>query len=185
MKKTNYLISGLIFVGLLSLPVAVKASVMNMQTKTVQNNQRTDENKEVVKFLMVWDNEGSFVSFPLQERPRIVTDVRNNEIVCITSKQEVSFSLDEVHKYTLETDSESASVENITSDNSSFSKEANSLGFENFKPGSHVYVYTLDGMVVGSYNINEEGSLTISMEGWNTGVYIIKTDSVTYKVVKK
>ena len=180
MKKTIYLISGLVFAGLLSIPTSATTYEQGMQSE-----QRSDDNKEMVKYLMVWNNEGSFVSFPLQERPRIVTDVKNNEVRCTTSKQDVSFSLQEVHKYTLEVDSESAGVDNVTADNSSFSRDANSLGFDNFKPGSSVYIYTIDGMVIGSYNINAEGSLTISMNGWGAGVYIIKTSCASYKVVKK
>lgn len=192
MKKTNFcLIRNAIFSGLLFLSGTIQASISDNVTPAVCPNSSevyasADDKSEVVKYFIVWDNEGGFVSFPLEERPRIISDYQKQEIKCITSKQEVIFEMNEVHKYTLHADpDELMSIENVTEPEGSFHRDLNSFGFENFKPGSRVSVYTVNGMLMHSYNIDNDGKLTISTAGWGAGVYLIKTESVTYKVVRK
>lgn len=140
---------------------------------------------EVVKYLLVWDKEGGFVSFPLEERPRIIADVANSKIRCITSKQEVEFPMADVHKYTLDADPEHADVEEITPEEGTFRKDEYSLLFENYKPGTPVSVYLINGMAVTSDEIDADGRLSVSMLNWETGVYLVKVGSITYKIIRK
>ena len=194
MKKTKIcLIRNCILSGVLCLTGTINAadnimSANDMCYTTFSDLTDTsaDDKTEAVKFLLVWDNNGGFVTFPLEERPRIVSDYEMQTVKCITSKQEVSFSMGEVHKYTLHANPDDLlSVEKVTDPEGSFHRDVNSFGFENFEPGSRVSVYTINGMMLDSYEIDNDGRLTISTTGWGAGVYLIKTESVTYKVIKK
>ena len=190
MKKTKFcLIRNCIISGMMFLPGAMHAEsnacVENPSICTASYT-RADDKAEVVKYLIVWNNDGSFVSFPLEERPRVVCDYEMQTVKCTTSKKEVSFPMDEVHKYTLHANlDELMSVEDAVAEEGSFYGDANSFIFDHFKPGSNVSVYTIDGMMMHSYEIDNDGRLTISTAGWAAGVYLIKTESVTYKVIKK
>lgn len=190
MKKTNYrLIRNSMLAGILFLPAmtnaAATAGVMPASAD-VPCYVAADNDTEVVKYLSVWDNNGGSVSFPLSERPRIVTDVENAVIRCITGKEEVTFAMADVHKYTLEVNEGAPSgIEDIENGDGSFSRNPGSLEFENYEPGMKVSVYLVNGVMTGSYTTDNDGRLSIPTESWGTGIYLIKTDSVTYKIIKK
>lgn len=164
------------------LPYTLNASV----STNISSVYFADENKEMAKFLLVWDKQGGTVAFPLKERPRIVTDVELGVIRCITTKEEVSFSISDVHKYTLDANSVDSSIDELLSDEEGgFHRTNNTLEFENFPSDMNVSVYNIEGLLIKSYTTDNTGSLSISMEGWTTGVYLIKAGSVTYKIAKR
>lgn len=190
MKKTNTsLIRHCILAGIMLLPGMAMAETMSyeaLQTNTVSSYYSEDDKAEVAKYLLVWDNQGGTIAFPLEERPRIVTDVKNQMIKFVTTKQVLALLMNEVHKYTLSaTSGEDTAIDDAVSDEGSFGRNNNELIFQNFKTGSVVSVYTVNGMMIQSERVDADGRLTISMEGWNAGIYIIKTESATYKIIKK
>ncbi len=188
MKKTNpFLVRNIVFAAMTLLSGAACAETKAACTGVVSMSETTygdDDRAEAARYLMVWDNGGGLVSFPLEERPCIVTDVKKQQITFTTSSDVIHVPLNEVHKYTLEAE-DLAAIEETVTDEGSFGRNSNDLTFDNFAPGSVISVYTIDGMKVTSDNIDADGHLSISMEGWNTGVYIIKTESASYKIIKK
>ena len=164
-----------------SASVGAAAELGNAPYACAQN-----DDDEVAKYFLVWDNEGGYVSFPLEERPRIVVDYEKSLVRCITRAQEVEFSLNEVHKYTLSYTSENAAVEEVAAEEEgTFSRNSGSLEFENYKPGTIISVYLINGMMVTSQKVDNDGRLSISMLDWEKGIYLIKAGSVTYKIIKK
>ncbi|MBR4815409.1 MAG: T9SS type A sorting domain-containing protein, partial [Paludibacteraceae bacterium] len=55
-------------------------------------------------------------------------------------------------------------------------------GFEPFLP---VSLYTVNGQLIQEYKTTEEGSLEISLNGQPQGIYLIKLNTTTIKVIKK
>jgi phosphosulfolactate synthase (CoM biosynthesis protein A) len=63
--------------------------------------------------------------------------------------------------------------------------DGNAIRLSGFTPGSIVQLFTVDGQYVDSYRIGQDGSLIISLDGLKRGVHIVKTESITYKIIKK
>ena len=55
---------------------------------------------------------------------------------------------------------------------------------KNGKAGSVVEVYSADGLSVGRYAVSADGSLKISLTNLPKGVYLIKTNLATIKVIR-
>ena len=143
----------------------------------------------VVKCLYVWDKSGGRVSFPLGERPKIIYDLDHSLIHCETTKQKVDFSLKEVHKYTIETVNDSQTgIDEVTEEikeNGKISRKANNILFEKFTSGTQIRVFSINGRLLQSYQVDGEGRLSISTQNWESGVYLIYTGSATYKIIIK
>ena len=64
-------------------------------------------------------------------------------------------------------------------------KDGNVLVFSSFKSGSSVMVVSLDGKVMTSETIDSEGNLVLPISHYPSGVYVVKTESITCKIIKK
>lgn len=53
------------------------------------------------------------------------------------------------------------------------------------QPGDYLYVYTLDGKIVGNAVVDPEGSAEVSLSRYGAGTYIIKSGNTTFKMIKK
>lgn len=156
----------------------------------VRSAAMNDENSKPdvmdIKYFMVWDNAGGCVSFPISEHPRVIPDVVEATVKCVTDKEVISFSIYDVHKYTLEADESGKTfIEKVSDDKGKFNRNANTLYFNNFKPGTKVAVYTIDGTLISSYKIDDNGCLSFSVDNLGKGIYLINTSNVTYKIIKK
>lgn len=141
---------------------------------------------EVPKYFIVWDNNGGTVSFALQERPCVTVDIENATVRCTTTKEEVNFLMDDVHKYTLDANpGEDTAVDEISSDEGEFGSSDHSFYFRNYTPGTRVNIYTMNGMLFKSYEIAGDGTLAVNAAYWGEGVYLINVGKVTYKIIKK
>ena len=137
-------------------------------------------------YLLVWDRNGGSISFPLSERPNITFDAEQSKVNCVTHKQEISFSLQEVYKYTLEVHEDNATgVEELPIEKGQLFREKNSILFMDFAPGSLVKVFAVNGILVHSGQIDGRGELSIPTTGWSNGVYVINAGNSTFKIIKK
>ena len=55
----------------------------------------------------------------------------------------------------------------------------------NFAAETQVNVYSAAGMLKESHTTDKEGNLTIHTNSWEKGLYIIKTEKTTYKILVK
>ena len=51
--------------------------------------------------------------------------------------------------------------------------------------GSQVMVYSLNGVLLQLHYADVEGNVEISMADYAQGIYIIKTETITYKIIKR
>lgn len=54
-----------------------------------------------------------------------------------------------------------------------------------FGKGMKVYLYQVNGVLISQYTIPESGSLDISLNGMERGIYIIKAGRSTIKTARK
>ena len=137
-------------------------------------------------YLLVWDRNGGSISFPLSERPNITFDVQQSKVNCVTKKQEISFSLQKVCKYTLEVHEDNVTgVEEKPIEKGQLSRGKDTILFTDFAPGTQVKIFAVNGTLVHSGQIDERGELSIQTSGWSNGIYVINAGISTFKIIKK
>lgn len=149
------------------------------------NNGEPEKTKEL-KYIIVWDNDGGCISFPLEEMPRFEYNFEDSLVRCVTTSQMVDIPLKDVHKYTLDTGSGlPTSIDDVTPSEGRLVYDDSNIRLVNFKPGSQAVVYTADGALLSSFKINKEGCLSIMTNAWKAGVYVLNVNNVSYKIYKK
>ncbi len=135
-------------------------------------------------YLVLWMNDGSKVSFSFDEYPKVTH--ANGEVVMTTESGTFSYSDSAVWKFTVSQQaSEDTSVENISSSQPSWHKAGDVISFASAAPGSHVRLYSLSGMLLESNTIGTDGMLSVSLSAYEQGIYVIKTEKTTFKIVKR
>ena len=171
----------------LNIKDVLAASVVMLATLffSLPLHSQEPDNAEM-KYVVVWDNEGGCISFPLEEKPRFDYDLPSSLVNCITTKQKISIPFREIHKYTLDVNPGiPSSVDNAFNEQGEIKRIAGLINLRNFKPGTEVFVCTVDGVVTARYNTDAAGSLDIDTGKWQQGLYIINVNKVLYKVYKK
>lgn len=141
---------------------------------------------EEIRYLVIWNQDNSHTAFALEEHPTITYDTAGGTMKCVTSGQEVSFSLADVHKYTLEMTADPLnSIGQTAAETGSFAYTPRGISFSGFAPGGTVAVYSADGGLTASYRIGADGSLFVPTGDWSAGIYLIKTTTATYKIIKR
>ncbi len=147
----------------------------------------TDVNPQDVTHLIIWNKDESYTAVALEERPVLLFDEDEMLVKVTTSKQELSFSLETVRKYTLDASDDQTMTEIAKPfmTGSQFSYKSNMLYFNGFKRNSVISIYSINGILVCQYKMGNDGMASISTADWKKGLYWIKTDSITYKILKK
>lgn len=141
---------------------------------------------EEIRYLVIWNQDNSYTAFALEEHPTITYDTANGTMKCVTSGQEISFSLADVHKYTLEVTADPInSIGQTAAEAGSFVYTPRGISFCGFAPSGAVAVYSTDGCLIANYRIRADGTLSVSTGDWSAGIYLIKTTTATYKIIKK
>ena len=141
---------------------------------------------EEMKYIIVWDKDGGCISFPLEENPCFKYNFTDSLVSCITTSNTIDLPLKDVCKYTLDTQPVTpTSIEEAADNDGKMSYKADRIYLSNFKAYTVAGVYTADGAVVANYKADAEGNLTIPMDNWISGVYIVKVNNVSYKILKK
>ena len=138
-----------------------------------------------IKYFVLWHFDGSITALALEEHPRIRVDAANKQLVCATSTREISLNMAAVRRYSFEETADITSVVATPAPCGTLDKQGESLILSNFPGGEKVSVYTSGGILKSSHTINGDGSLTLHTQGWEQGLYIIKTEKTTYKILIK
>ena len=132
--------------------------------------------------LVVWAKDGTRVAYALGEKPKVT--FTETDLVITANGIEVNYTLENMARFTYESNSESA-IRNLQTDEQVFKLDGESLLFPNLKANSTVSVYSLNGSLVFKKTIRQNGEYTFSLSNLNTGVYMVNVNGLTYKVVKR
>ena len=135
---------------------------------------------------MVWEKQGGVAAFPLSTKPCLTFDVAQDKVNVTNTEKEVSFSLQKIHKYTLEANDDAVlGLENLTTRQGDLVMDAHTLIFRNYPSLTKVSVYSLDGKLLESKQMDANGQLQLSIQQWPAGVNLVKVGGTTYKIIKK
>lgn len=137
-------------------------------------------------YFVVWMHSGARISFPLVEHP-VLTYV-DGDIVVTTSQEQLTYAHVDVRKFTFADEDisqgEPAKIE-TSEHEAQWQRQGDVMYFVDCTPGERVTVYNATGQQVAQYAILPDGTLRIPLSQFGEGMYIVKTESITYKFMKK
>lgn len=133
-------------------------------------------------YFVVWTHSGETFNYPLSERPKV--SQTTSSLVLTTTETIVDFSKEDVWKFTI-SPQEQVGIENTTCVNAMVTQHGNSVYLSNCKVDSKVNIYSSNGILYSRHKVSKDGTLTIDLDILNKGVYIISTESINYKIIKK
>lgn len=132
--------------------------------------------------LIVWAKDGTKVAYALKEKPKVT--FTEADLVITTNGVEVNYSLASMARFTYE-NNPSSSITNLETDKPYFKLEGDMLLFYDLKANSTVSVYSLNGTLMFSKTVQQNGEYAFSLSNLNTGIYLVTVNGLTYKILKK
>ena len=132
--------------------------------------------------LVVWKKDGSTITYALSDEP--ITKFMNGQLVLTTKKTEVSFPLTSVLRYTFQNVTKNVDVQNARGHVHVRQKE-NCVILSNLRYGCVVELYSSSGQLLDSVTSQDDQPIIISVDSRPDGMYIVKTEGQTIKLLKK
>ena len=135
--------------------------------------------------LVVESAGGETIAIGVDQKPVIKTVADGYELRY--GEQVTAFTWSELKKVTVrETEPTPTAVEEVKAvAEPSFRLAPGEILISGAEPGSEVQVYALGGSQALSARVGQDGSAHLSTTGLKAGVYIVKTNKSTFKIVKK
>jgi hypothetical protein len=133
--------------------------------------------------LTIHQKDGQQFSFGLEDKP--VITYTETDLVLKTTKTELQYPLASLAKFTF-TDIDDAVIP-IKDDGNSAQLQLDNyvVCITGAKAGISVTVIGSDGKTVDTYKTDDDGSITFSIADLPQGLYIINTENLTCKILKK
>ena len=141
-----------------------------------------DVDDRVYTVLTVYTKDGGQHEIQLFDKPEVTFESGN---LCIrTNKKEVSFPLADVHHYNFEKGYFDA-IEDVNAAEGGLAYHDSEVSITHLPEGTSVSVYALDGKKMLSTTVPASGICSISLRAFPTGVYVVKANDITYKILKR
>lgn len=132
-------------------------------------------------WLAVWQKSGEVATYHVNTHPRIKH--QDGNFLVISDEVEIAYPVDDVRKFTLTKDI--SSFEDGIIGIPEEAEQNGEFGFNKARPGSMVNIYDMSGRKIGSHVVGDDGSLRYSLDSQPAGIYLIKTETTTIKIIKK
>lgn len=142
--------------------------------------------KGIPNMLTIWFANSQTTDIKLDENIKVT--VEKDKFIVKSKTVDIEYNAIDVTKFTLESDgSDPTAIQGIPSSKTegTISYDGNVILLSGFSHGSAVQIFNIGGQVKGSHHIGQDGHLAISLDGLSRGIYIVKTESITYKIIKK
>ena len=135
--------------------------------------------------LVVESAAGETIAIGADQKPVIKTVADGYELRY--GEQVTAFTWSELKKVTVrETEPTTTAVEEVkVVAEPSFRLAPGEIAISGAEPGSLAQVYALGGRQVLSARVGQDGSVPLSTIGLKAGIYIVKTNKSSFKIVKK
>lgn len=131
-------------------------------------------------YLVLWQTNGEQEIFNLHTRPTI--QYRDGQFWVISTKVEIGYPEETVEMFTLTHD-----ISTLPTPIDAVMPEPEPLGVTHSeaRPGSPIKIFDAGGRMMATYTVDADGQLRYALSSLPAGVYIIKTESTTIKIIKK
>ncbi len=127
--------------------------------------------------------DGAIITYAFEDKP--VISYTGEELVITTSSTSVQYPLAYLRKLTLESDWDTATaIGEVTKPDTEFHFTDQGATVRGEKPGTPFQVFDMKGARVYQGTIDAEGRADIRMSRLPAGIYVIKTQSTSFKIRK-
>ena len=130
--------------------------------------------------LCVYSKTAKPIWFLFSDNPKV--EFLNGNILFSSSKESVQYSLNDFLKFTFESKRETG-IGSVEKNKEVIYSIMGDLLIKNGIANSKVYIYSADGMIKMSSHIDREGRCSLHLT--NKGIYIIKNNKQTFKLLVK
>ncbi len=138
-------------------------------------------------YLIVWTGENAKHSYALSEKPELTME--NGVFTLTTTTTTVTYNAAEVLKFTLGDIDGNPVTDDIggieAKAEPNVDRHGDRLYFTDCKPNSPIRIYNMGGQLVDTQRTDDDGQAEISLSGLKAGVYILKSDNITFKITKR
>lgn len=134
------------------------------------------------KFLVVETKDHVRTTYMLAEKPEV--NFVGNSLRITSAKGNVTYNLLDVQRFTFETRSVTG-ISELRDEQSAIDYNDGQLVISGIKQGGSVGIYSLDGKMVKQLTASHSGTYRISLSSLPQGMYIVKADNTTYKIMKQ
>ena len=107
-----------------------------------------------------------------------------NDLLLTTTKTKMELPHGSVKEFTLNRKEVATAIENLHIQGE-MQRTGNELLFTHCRPNTQITVFDRSGRKVTTQRIDENGQCQISLQNQPSGVYVIKSESITCKILKK
>lgn len=117
------------------------------------------------------------VAVALADNP--VITYANDQLVIKTTEKQVEVAVAEITGYNF-TEDEPSAIRNIEM---SRQHKQGMVAFDNLKVGTAVTLYNTKGELVTTTSAKDDGTAIVDMHGLTKGIYIVRTDKLSIKII--
>ena len=157
-----------------------------LEEAVVQPEPTPEPEPAVELYFVAWFHSGARIAFPFSERPRLT--YADGDLVITTSEEELRYAHSSVRKFTIEAEdiSQGGTTEIAATERESrWQQQGDAMVFTDCTPGECVSIFDASGRLVQQHVIASDGTLQIPLSSFAEGMYIVKTESITYKFMKR
>ena len=151
----------LLLLMLLALPIAMLADSQNTLVVKLKNGAET--------------------AFFLKDQPNVTFEGTNLKVV--SQKETVTFALSDVLRFTY-VKKDASGIDETVVDPTEVSYDGGVLVISQLKQGASVDIYSLDGKLLRQLTAHHSGTYRLNLSELPTGLYLVKADNITYKIMK-
>ena len=133
------------------------------------------------RVLKVWQSDGQVLAISLADEPR--TTYSDGNLIITSAKSTVTLPLEKVRRYTYE--SAASGIDETKTVRAAFSKDGETLTLTGLKPGTAIYLYNVAGQLLRTINSGDQPKVVVSVSHLPAGVYVVKSNDVTYKITTR
>ncbi len=137
---------------------------------------------DLLSTLIVQTKNGSETAFFLKDKPQVKFEGANLKVT--SSAGDVTFALSDVLRFTY-AKKDPTGINETIDEKAGIKVQDDVLVISQLKAGSIVDVYSLDGKLVRQLNAHRSGTYRLSLTELPQGLYLVKADNVTYKIMKR
>ena len=131
--------------------------------------------------LVVWTHLGDRIGYSLDEQPRVTLELES--LIVSTIKTKVEYSLDDVRKFTLNKN-DVTGIDEVKQLMPTMKFNSNTLTFTGCIPGSKIKIMSVNGINLYTLQADNNGYIQIDISALSSGMYLVVTSSITYKIIK-
>lgn len=134
------------------------------------------------KFLVVETKDHVQTTYMLADKTQVLFAGSNLRVV--SAKVDVTYNLSDILRFTYQTRSITG-ISELHTEQATIDYKDEQLVISGIQAGAMINIYSLDGKLVKQHTANHTGTYRLSLASLPKGIYIVKADNVTYKIMKR